>query len=462
MEKSNKKIVVLGAGISGLASAYWLFKEGLDVTILEASGKPGGSMQTETEDGFLIDYGPNSGLETTPLIRQLAKEVGLDGEMIYANKSANKRYILKKDSLIPLPMNPVSFLKTKLFSPASKLRLLKEPLIGRSSDGYNQSIAEFVRRRLGKQFLNYAIDPFVSGVFAGDPEKLSVKSAFPKLYRLEEEYGGLIKGMIKGAKERNERNEESKQSAKMFSFINGMQSFPETIANKLKNKIYYNCRIEKVVKNEQDYIINCIKKNEELNFTADVVLSTIPAYTAGKIFKSIDNDLPGHLDSIFYPPVIVLYLGYRKDDINRPLDGFGFLIPSLEKKNFLGAIWSSTIFENRAAEGFAAFTLFIGGAKVPEVLNNNKEVTIATAIKEFSQIMGIESKPVLVKEKSWNKAIPQYNIGYIDHEIYFDKFEKENPGIYLGGNYRGGISVGDCIKNSKRIAENIAERVNNL
>ena len=182
-----------------------------------------------------------------------------------------------------------------------------------------------------------------------------------------------------------------------------------------------------------------------MNFTADVVLSTIPAYTAGKIFKSIDNDLPGHLDSIFYPPVIVLYLGYRKDDINRPLDGFGFLIPSLEKKNFLGAIWSSTIFENRAAEGFAAFTLFIGGAKVPEVLNNNKEVTIATAIKEFSQIMGIESKPVLVKEKSWNKAIPQYNIGYIDHEIYFDKFEKENPGIYLGGNYRGGISVGDCI-----------------
>ena len=230
MDKRAIKISILGAGISGLSAAYWLAKDGFDITVLEAKSEPGGSMITRRKNGFLIDYGPNSGLETTPLIRDLAVETGLQKEMVYANEEGNKRYVLRNNQLHALPTNPVAFIKTRLFSSRAKLRLLAEPFIGKSDDGYHQSISDFVKRRLGQEFLDYAINPFVAGVFAGDPDTLSVKSAFPKLFRLEEQYGGLIKGMIKGSKERKNRGEQSKQNAKMFSFINGMQTFPKAIA----------------------------------------------------------------------------------------------------------------------------------------------------------------------------------------------------------------------------------------
>ncbi len=469
----NKKVVILGAGISGLATAYWLHKNGFDVTVLEAKKFPGGSMESSLENGFLIDYGPNSGLETTPLIKKLVDEVGISNEFIYANENANKRYILKNNLLHPLPMNPGAFITTKLFSTKAKFRVLAEPFIGKSNDGYYQSISEFVRRRLGREFLDYAIDPFVSGVFAGDPDKLSVKSAFPKLYRLEEVYGGLIKGMIKGAKERKARNEESKQSAKMFSFINGMQSFPNAIAERLKNNIIYECRVKSVecrvqsvecrvqppkaslAKDgnaefiEKKWKVTYEKNGENKELISDYVLSTVPAHTASKIFNKIDDNISKHLNEIYYPPVMVLYLGYKKEQVKQPLDGFGYLIPSKEKKSYLGAIWSSTIFPNRCSDNNAAFTLFIGGARSPHLFNIEETKLIDKVLLEFSATMRITGEPIFMKYKFWEKAIPQYNIGYIEHENYFDKFEKENPGIFLSGNYRGGISVGDCIKNSE-------------
>ena len=330
----TKEITIIGAGISGLATAFWLKKAGFSIEILEAKDQPGGAMETTFEGDFLVDYGPNSGLETTPLIKQIVNEVGLSDQMIYANEEGNKRYILKNNELYPLPTGLIPFLKTKLFSTKGKLRLFCEPFIGKSNDGYYQSIAQFVTRRLGDEFLKYAIDPFVSGVFAGDPEKLSVKSAFPKLYRLEEVYGGLIKGMIKGARERKKRAEQSKQNAKMFSFKNGMQSFPKAIADKLDIKIDYNCVINKIEKENGAYKVYYTQNGSEKIKTCSNILSTIPAHILSSTINTIDNELSKKLQAIIYPPVIVLYLGYNKADIGRTLDGFGFLIPSLEKKSF--------------------------------------------------------------------------------------------------------------------------------
>lgn len=459
---NKKQITVLGAGISGLSTAYWLQKDGYDVRILEAKSEPGGAMETSFENGFLIDFGPNSGLETTLLIRRLVDEVGLSKEMIYASEVSNKRYILRNEQLHPLPMSPLSLIKTKLFSTKGKLRLFGEPFVGKSDDGYYQSIAQFVSRRLGSEFLDYAIDPFVSGVFAGDPHKLSVKSAFPKLYRLEEVYGGLIKGMIKGARERKKRAEESKQSAKMFSFINGMQSFPKAIAQKLNNNILYECRVQSVERRVQSaefenekWKVTFEKDGKILEIISDYVLSTIPVHEASKIFSGLDEEFRKHADDIYYPPVMVLYLGFNKKDIGIPLDGFGYLIPSKEKKSFLGAIWSSVIFPNRCSDDKAAFTIFVGGARSHQLFENERKIIIENALSQFKQIMRIEAEPVFQKERMWHKAIPQYNIGYIEHENYFDKFEKENAGIFLGGNFRGGISVGDCIKNSELIVKRV-------
>ncbi|MFA3782375.1 protoporphyrinogen oxidase [Melioribacteraceae bacterium 4301-Me] len=451
----GKKVVILGAGISGLATAFWLHKDGFDVTVLEAKKVAGGSMESSIENSFLIDFGPNSGLETTPLIKKLVDEVGLFNEFIYANEKANKRYILKNNQLHPLPMGPGAFISTKLFSTKAKFRLLTEPFIGKSNDGYYQSVSEFVIRRLGREFLDYAIDPFVSGVFAGDPNKLSVKSAFPKLYRLEELYGGLIKGMIKGAKERKHQQEQSKQSAKMFSFLKGMQSLPLAISKKLGNNIFYECNVQSVERTTNGFKVVYKSNGETKELSSDYVISTVPAYAASEIFKNIDENVSNHLNEIYYPPVMVLYLGFKKEFINQQLDGFGYLIPSKEKKSYLGAIWSSVIFQNRANDDSAAFTLFIGGARSPQLFEMSESKLIENVIKEFSATMKISSEPIFVRYKLWKKAIPQYNIGYIEHENYFDKFEKENPGILLSGNYRGGISVGDCIKNSELIFNKI-------
>jgi oxygen-dependent protoporphyrinogen oxidase len=451
--------VVIGAGISGLTTAYLLFKEGYDVVVLEQKDKVGGSIETVLESGFLFDRGPNSGLETTPLIQQLVKELNLEDQFVYANREGNKRYILRNNELHALPMSPPAFFKTKLFSGKAKLRLMAEPFIGKSKDGYYQSIAEFVTRRLGKEFLDYAINPFVAGVYAGRPEELSVKSAFPKLYALEEEYGGLILGTLRSIRKRKKSKEVSKQSAKMFSFKDGMKILPEAIADELGNRISTGVEVTSVRKTaDGNYGVTFRDGKQSLTLLADVVLSTVPAYKASELFGHFDETLVKHLNEIYYPPVLVLYLVYERSSIGQPLDGFGFLIPEKEEKSFLGAIWSSVIFPNRTDETKAAFTIFIGGSRDSGFVDDVEKIVIDRARREFELLMKISAEPVMITKRFWPKAIPQYNLGYVEHENFFDHFEKDNKGIILGGNYRGGISIGDCIKN----AELVANKVKNL
>ena len=272
MNNSSIKITILGAGISGLATAFWLKRKGFEITVLESKKEPGGSMVTRYENGFLIDYGPNSGLETTPLIGKLVEQIGLKDEMIYALDTANKRYNLRNDQLHALPTHPVAFFKTKLFSPKAKWRLLAEPFSRKSNEGYYQSISEFVNRRLGREFLDYAVNPFVAGIFAGNPDNLSVQSALPTLYRLEAVYGGLFKGLIFGAKERKKRAEQSKQRARMFSFKKGMQSFPAAIAGKLENSIRYDCKVESVAKSGAKFKVMFSHNHRLEEMITDIIL----------------------------------------------------------------------------------------------------------------------------------------------------------------------------------------------
>ncbi len=455
----NKKVVVIGAGISGLTAAHILHKVGYNVTVLEKNDRVGGSIETVVENGMLFDRGPNSALETTPIIAQLVEELNLKDQFVYANKEGNKRYILRDGELHALPMSPPAFIKTKLFSGKAKLRLMKEPFIGRSTDGYYQSIAEFVTRRLGSEFLDYVINPFVAGVYAGNPEDLSVKSAFPKLYALEADYGGLIVGTIKSIRKRKKRKEQSKQSAKMLSFKDGMQVLPKAIAGALGKRIKLNADVVSIRKTGEGKFGVTFKNGEQtLTLLADVVLSTVPAYKAADLFGDFDDKFNDHCADIYYPPVLVLYLAYNKKDVGQPLDGFGFLVPSKERKSFLGAIWSSVIFPNRINEDSAAFTLFIGGSRDPGFVDDNEEAVVKRVRNEFEEIMKINSKPIYTSSRFWEKAIPQYKLGYVEHENYFDHFEKENRGIVISGNFRDGISVGDCIKN----AELVVNKIKNL
>lgn len=455
----NKKIAVIGAGISGLTAAYLLSKKGFDITVLEKNNSVGGSIESVFENGFLFDRGPNSALETTPVISQLIKELRLENELLYASKQANKRYILRDNKLHSLPMSPQGLIKTKLFSSKAKLRLMAEPFIGRSNDGYYQSLAEFVMRRLGQEFLDYAINPFVAGVYAGRPEDLSVKSAFPKLYALEEKYGGLIVGTIRSIRERKKRAEVAKQSAKMLSFKNGMIALPKAIEKYFEDRIFLSSEVTSIDQNQNGYTVS-YQQNDTINkLYCDAVLSTNPSYSASKLFSKYDKEFKTHADAIYYPPVLVYYLVYDRKSIKQDLDGFGFLIPAKENKSFLGALWSSVIFSDRTDETKAAFTLFIGGSRNPDFVKEDRETLLTKVRKEFEALMGITANPVFSSERFWEKAIPQYNLGYIEHENFFDDFEKRNPGIFISGNFRGGISVGDCIKNAEIVCNKIYENL---
>ena len=456
----HHSVIVVGAGVTGLATAWWLHKSGVDVVILERDSVVGGTMKTQHTDGWLIEAGPNSALETTPLLKKLSAEVGIENELIYANEAADNRYILRNGVLHPLPMKPAPFLKSKLWSLPGKLRLLKEPFIGKSSK--EETIAEFVSRRLGEEFLDYAINPFVAGVYAGNPEQLSVQAAFPKLYALEKNYGGLVRGQILGARERKKRAEKAKDRSRLFSYNNGMQTLPDAIGKALGNKVHVNANIEKIFSVSQNGMgskkvvhVTGRENGKDFTFTGEAVILAVPSHHAATMIEPLDIPLATSLKNIYYPPVAEVYLGFAKSDIRRPLDGFGFLIPEKEHRKILGTIWSSALFPGRAPGGRSALTTFVGGSRQPELAGRNDTELIELVVRELQSIMNVAGTPVFSSVTRWEKAIPQYRIGHLAVIEQIDQFEKNNSGFFLSGNYRGGIAVGDCVINSERTANRV-------
>lgn len=459
----KNNVTIIGAGISGLTTAFLLKKNGLNITVIEAENEVGGTMKSKRINGYLVEAGPNSALETTPLFKQIIDEIGLSNEMTYANEASNKRYIFKNGNLYPLPMKPQEFFKCKLWSWRGKFRIMLEPFHGRAKNTTNdpfweETVAQFVRRRLGEEFLDYTINPFVAGVYAGDPEKLGVRSAFPRLYALEEKYGGLIIGTIKGAKERKKRAEKSKVTAKMFSFINGMGTLPIGIANYLGDLVITGARAKSIKKDAPGYIVEFEKDGKIENIRSEVVVISTPAYIAGELIKGLSDKLEDALKQIYYPPVAEIVFGYRKEQLGIEPDGFGFLIPEKEKRKILGTLWNSTIFPQRAPEGYVEFTTFVGGARQPELALKSDDELIKIVSDELKEIMKINGEPEFVWISKWEKAIPQYNVGHLKIMAMIDEFENENSGIYLCANYRGGISVGDCVMSAEKIANKILNK----
>ena len=443
-----------------MSIAYRLKKAGLDILLVEKSARVGGALLTEEIDGFLVDCGPNSTLETSPEIGNFIAEIGLQDRRIYANASANQRFILKNGDLVALPMNPLQFLASRLFSIKAKLRLLAEPFISSAPDELEETIAEFVTRRLGKEFLDYAINPFVAGIYAGDPARLSVRSATAKLYALEKNYGSLIKGAIKGAKERKKIPETSKTKARLFSFQNGMSELANTLAKILTNNIQKNSildRIELPTASRDFYTLGISQKTEKTKIEAKSLIFATPAHVTAGYLESIDKSLSAKLQGITYPPVAVVFFGFKKRVPCRPLDGFGFLVPRVENRRILGTIWNSAIFPNRAPEGGFCLTTFIGGMRQPDLLQRDDPELGELVFDELKDLMQLQEKPDVLRIKRWEKAIPQYELGHQNRINEIEKLETEHPGIFISGNFRNGISVGDCIVQSKNLASKIVD-----
>jgi oxygen-dependent protoporphyrinogen oxidase len=419
--------------------------------VLEKDRRPGGTMKTSRDGGWLVETGPNSALETTPLFGQMIEALGLQKELEYANPASSKRYILRDGRLHCLPMSPGAFLASRLWSSAGKLRLLKEPFVGKGAK--EETIAEFVERRLGREFLDYAINPFVAGVYAGSPEQLSVRAAFPKLYALEEKYGGLIKGMIRGAKERKQRAEKAKDRARMFSFREGMNTFPSAIAAKLSRRVKLGSTVRGVVRSgPSTFLISYDYDGRVLAEEAEAVVFSTPSYVIRRLLPERAGALVPALDTIYYPPVAEVFLGYRRRQVKSSLDGFGYLIPAKEGRSILGTIWSSSLFEGRAPDDHVSFTSFAGGSRQPELFSMNDEEMKKLVAGEIQSIMQVEGEPVYSRIIRWEKAIPQYNLGYHAVMEEVDRLEREEPGMFLCSNFRGGISVGDCVVSAERMA----------
>ncbi len=447
------RVAVIGAGISGLSTAHFLKKGGADVVIFEKNSFSGGTIGSKVVEGYLVENGPNSTSETNFVIDELLDDLNIRDEKLYAGENSKYRFILRDGKLHALPSGIGSFLSTKLWTAGGKLRLFGEPFIGRASQ--EESVADFVTRRLGKEFLDYAINPFVAGVYAGNPSELSVRAAFPKLYGLEEKYGGLLKGTIKGARERRKRPEKAKVSAKLFAFKSGMGILPTTIANSLGMSVNYNVSVEDLKYDGKKFCISFSNSGNLANEIFDSVVLSVPSYAAAEIIQLWLPELSNELADIKYPPVAVATLGYKREQVKTDLRGFGFLVPEIENRKILGTIWSSSIFPNRAPDGCVELTTFIGGSRQPKVVQLSQEEIAQVAHEENAALMKIDGKPEFQSVSKWERAIPQYNIGHLAIMDAVKQVENRYKGFYICSNYKDGISVADCIANGKKVAEKI-------
>jgi oxygen-dependent protoporphyrinogen oxidase len=450
----NKRVCIIGGGISGLCTAYRLKKQGFEVVLLEKSATVGGNIKTELADGFLIEHGPNSTLASEHLF-ELADELGLTSEIAYASGGAKKRYILKNNELQALPMKIVSLIGNKSFSAKAKLRLLKEPFITSKAAG-DESISEFFARRLGQEIVDYAVDPFISGIFAGNPDNLSLKSAFPKLFELEKNYGSLLKGAIFSPKEK--KSKLPKNASRTVSFKNGMQTLTDKLAEILGESVRLNVEALEIKRAENGkYNLRTSDENIDAQTFDSIVIST-PSFVAARLIKNLDVELAQQLADVYHPPVAVVFTAFKKENIKFDLDGFGFLIPKLERRKILGSLWNSVIFENRAPENFHLLTTFIGGARNAGLVETSGEDDlIKIALDELNSILGLSGAPVFARVKKWEKAIPQYNIGYEKIVESIENFQRQSGGIFFCSNFYRGISVGDCIKNASQTAAEIED-----
>lgn len=448
-----KKVCVIGGGISGLCVAYRLKKKGVDVLLIERNAVCGGNIQTEKTDGFLIEWGPNSTLVSAHLFELIA-ELGLLEEVAPANATAKKRYILKDGKLRALPLKIISIIGTDIFSKGAKLRLLREPFItGKSPE--NETVAEFFKRRFGQEVVDFAVDPFVSGIFAGNPERLSIKSAFPSLFQMEKDYGSILKASVFGKKEKSGEF-VPKGISRTVSFKNGMQTLTDKLAENLLGEIRTETEVVGLKTENGKWKIQTDSGNLDSEVFDAIVIAT-PSFAAANLIKNLDDELARNLSEIYHPPLAVIVSAFHKKDIDFDLDGFGFLIPKVEQRKILGSLWSSVIFENRAPNDIHLLTTFIGGARNAELFDKSDEELFKIAFEELNEILGLKAKPIFQKLKRWQRAIPQYNLGYEKITDSIEKFKKDHAGFFFCSNFYRGISVSDCIKSSVVTTDEVLE-----
>jgi oxygen-dependent protoporphyrinogen oxidase len=461
-----KKAIIIGGGISGLSTA-WLLREKarkagieLDLTLLEKEKRVGGKIWSIREEGYTCEWGPNGFLDSKPQTLELCRSIGVEQSLHRSNDNARKRFIFSGGELHRLPEGGPSFLKSRLISWPGKLRLALEPtpFIASAPAGVDETLADFGRRRLGGEALDKLIAPMVSGIFAGDPETMSLVSCFPRIAELEREYGGLIKAMIMLAKKKKKDQAAGKVVSSaagpggvLTSFREGIQFLSDALLTSLDRIIRQDSAVIRVEKGQNAlYRVLCADGSEH---EADLVIAASPAFAVADMLEGLAVDISKVLRQIPYASMTVVCFGYERDRIAHPLDGFGYLIPKKEGCSTLGTLWDSSMFENRAPAGKVLLRSMMGGACFPEYVKLSDDEVVARVRRDLKATMGIEAPPSFVRVFRHEQAIPQYTVGHGKRLETLEVLVKNHPGLILTGNSYRGIGLNDCVAAAQRASD---------
>ena len=431
------RTIVVGGGLAGLSAAWSLSRSGGDVEVLEASGRPGGVVRTERRSGFLLELGPNTVRPTAPLWH-LVSALGLSGEAVFADPRA-ARYVDFSGELHLLPMRPTALLRSRLLSTSGKWRLVTESF-RRSAPVDNESVADFVRRRLGPEAAERLVEPFVAGVFAGSASRLSVAAAFPRLARWERESGSLLLGAL--ADRRRTPTPAVPLPRGLLSFREGLETLPRAIAVALGGAFRPGAAVTAVApKTGGGWTAHLGAERRE----ADRIVLAVPAHAAARLVQGFAPDAAAALSAIPHPPLAILHLSWPAAALRRPLDGFGHLVCPDPARRILGAVWSSSLFAGRAPSGRVLLTVFLGGTRDPDAASLTDDALTAAAARDLEAEGLVRGDPDRVLVTRWEEAIPQYEQGHEGRLATLAAAEGRWPGLTFLGNYRGGVSVGEVV-----------------
>ncbi|MBY0526193.1 MAG: protoporphyrinogen oxidase [Gemmataceae bacterium] len=456
-----KRLVIVGAGISGLAAAFRLqqIAPTIEITVLEQRERVGGNAWTARREGFQVEIGPNGFLDNKPTTMALCRDLGLGERLIAATEAAGRnRYLFVDGRLRALPGSFKAFVTSDLLSWRGKLNFLMERFRGRGPDR-DESVDAFARRRAGREVAEVFADALVTGIHGGDPALLSIRAAFPRIATLEKQFGSVMKGLAASARQRRAdakaRGEAPPRPGRMWSFREGLRLLMETLRNRLSRPPLAGvavCRIEKQA--DGTWIV---QGDGNDRWSADAVLLTCPAYQQAAIVQDVDRELADQLGRIAYNRIAVVALGFRRDDVRMPLDGFGYIAPQRDRRDLLGVQWCSSIFPERAPEGRVLFRALCGGWHRAEVVGWDDDRLIRAVRAELRLAMRVEAVPCYQHVVRWDRAIPQYHVGHQQRVADIEERAALHKGLFLGGNAYHGVALNDCTEQAEVLARQLSQ-----
>ncbi|RKU11673.1 protoporphyrinogen oxidase [Candidatus Poribacteria bacterium] len=476
MAQEQKRAIVIGGGITGLSAAYRLKREAekrdipLEISLLEASNRVGGIIQTEHRDGFIIEHGPDAFISTKPWAKALCEELGIADQLIGTNSKVRRSFVLQKRKLLPVPegfymMAPGSFgpfLKSPIFSLVGKFRIVLDLFISRRSDIDDESVADFVRRRLGTEAFERMAQPMIGGIYTSDAENLSLKATFPRFLEMEREHGSIIKALLaqKRKTAQTSRGTSGPRYSLFLSFAAGMQTLVDTLAENLAGCIRFQSCVTAILKKEggSDWGV-CLDNGETLE--TDLICIALPAPQTSKILMNVSPPLAKKLAAIPYTSSATVNLAFRREDIQHPLNGMGFVVPVTEQLNLIGCSFSSVKFENRAPAKHVLLRAFAGGNTFETNANRNTtQIDLGTlALKDVSNLLGIKEKPIFSIVSQHSQAMAQYLVGHQKLVSEINELAKGLPSLALAGNAYHGIGIPDCIHSGEQAALKLLDAI---